>query len=69
MGEGPAQQKALIGPEDTTSFTGGFDTILIICYLLCQTITIHSVNPPRIYFCVEDKKTAVDDILDAINVK
>ncbi len=26
MGEGPAQQKALIGPEDTTSFTGGFDS-------------------------------------------
>ena len=26
MGEGPVQQKALIGPEDTTRFTGGFDT-------------------------------------------
>lgn len=25
MGEGPVQQKALIGPEDTTRFTGGFD--------------------------------------------
>jgi len=27
MGEGPVQQKALIGPEDTTRFTGGFDGI------------------------------------------
>ena len=27
MGEGPVQQKALIGPEDTTRFTGGFDLV------------------------------------------
>ena len=25
MDEGPVQQKALIGPEDTINFTGGYD--------------------------------------------
>jgi hypothetical protein len=25
VAEGPPQQKALIGPVDTTSFTGGYD--------------------------------------------
>lgn len=33
MGEGPVQQKALIGPEDTTRFTGGFDLFLKISLL------------------------------------
>jgi hypothetical protein len=27
VAEGPPQQKALIGPVDTTSFTGGYDSL------------------------------------------
>ena len=36
MGEGPVQQKALIGPEETTRFTVGFDNNYIVkLYSIC----------------------------------
>ena len=40
MGEGPVQQKALKGPEDTTRFTGGFDTFVFKMYEKCTIFFI-----------------------------